>query len=279
MINTAIIPAAGKGTRLLPFTKEIPKEMMPLYFRKGMMPVVQIIFEQLYDCGIRNFIFIVGIGKRAIEDHFTPDSQYIKVLKKEKRKNIVKSMEIFYKKISKSQIAWINQSEPKGFGDAVLHAESYIKNKEFIVHAGDACIMGKESKNIIKRILEKFENNKVDGIVVTMKIKDKSSLKQYGIVTLDSEKIINVVEKPKNPKTDISIMPIYAFTPKIFLALKKIKPGVDNEIQLTDGIQNLIKNKNIILNCSTKKDKKFDVGTPKLYFEALKESFLLDTKH
>ncbi|MEM2294189.1 MAG: hypothetical protein QXX41_13030, partial [Nitrososphaerota archaeon] len=120
--------AAGLGTRLLLATKEMPKEMLPL-FSSGrnvdllLKPVLQLIFEQLYDLGFREFCFVVGRGKRSIEDHFTPDYNYIELLKGKNKVNLVKNLEEFYQKVEKSIIFWVNQPEPRGFGHAVLMAE------------------------------------------------------------------------------------------------------------------------------------------------------------
>lgn len=273
MISTAVIPVAGKGTRLLPFTKEMPKEMLPLFHRDSMKPIVQIVFEELFDSGIRNFIFIVGIGKRAIEDHFTPENTYKKILEKNVHTNIKKSMSKFYSRINNSKIAWINQPEPKGFGDAILKAESYVGKKPFLVHAGDACILGHGSKNIIQRVCEKFIQYDADGVVATMQIKNKKDLHQYGIVTLNSEQIIKIIEKPRKPETNIAVMPIYVFNNSIFKSLKNIRPGFGNEMQLTDGISGIIKTGKKVFSCSTENDVRLDVGTPDLYLESLTFSF------
>ena len=120
-----VITAAGKGTRLLPFTKEMPKEMMPIFSKsfsnkKIVLPLLQYVYEQLYSMNFRNYCFIVGREKRSIEDHFTPDETYLNYLTKDYKKIMLQ----FYEKLEKSHLVWINQNKPLGFGDAVKRAEN-----------------------------------------------------------------------------------------------------------------------------------------------------------
>ena len=127
-----VITAAGKGTRLLPFTKEIPKEMMPIFSniftnKKVVSPLLQYVYEQLYSMNFRDYCFIVGREKRSIEDHFTPDEIYLRNLSGDNKKIITK----FYEKLEKSHLVWINQNRPLGFGDAVKRAEKYVGNNDF----------------------------------------------------------------------------------------------------------------------------------------------------
>ena len=139
-----VITAAGKGTRLLPFTKEMPKEMMPIFSsmfttKKVVMPLLQYIYEQLYSMNFRDYCFVVGRDKRTIEDHFTPHESYLKELSGDYKKFITK----FYQKLEKSHLVWINQNKPLGFGDAVRRAERYVGKEDFILHAGDVTILSK----------------------------------------------------------------------------------------------------------------------------------------
>jgi UDP-glucose pyrophosphorylase (EC 2.7.7.9) len=131
-LKKAVITAAGLGTRLLSETKELPKEMLPIFQRVNgelaLKPLLQVIFEQLYDVGIRDFCFVIGRGKRSIEDHFTPDWDFLEYLLKAGKELAAKSIEIFYKKVEDSNISWVNQPQPRGFGDAVLRAEKFVAN-------------------------------------------------------------------------------------------------------------------------------------------------------
>ena len=142
----AVITCAGKGTRLLPFTKELPKEMAPIFsFGKDgieIKPLIQQIFENLFTIGVREFCFISGKTKRSLQDHFYPDQQ----------QDIPTSLSSFYDMITNSQIAWINQLIPKGFGDAVLASKPFINKNTFIVQAGDVVISSQKHSSITKLI-------------------------------------------------------------------------------------------------------------------------------
>ena len=137
MVRKAVVTAGGLGTRLLPATKETPKEMLPFFaFNAGgsiyLKPVVQIVFESLYEVGFRDFCFVVGRGKRAVEDHFTPDYQFVHLLEKKRLKHQVEELNRFYRMIVDSKILFVNQPEPRGFGDAVLRAESFVGSEASI---------------------------------------------------------------------------------------------------------------------------------------------------
>ena len=156
-IKKVVLPAAGLGTRLLPITKETPKEMLPIYIRgengnRYLKPVLQVIFEQLYKNNFREFIFIVGRSKRAIEDHFTIDNEFIKTLYEKNKSELATEMEKLYNKIEKSSLIFVNQPEPKGFGDSILKVRSIIE-EEFLVHAGDTYIKSSEDATI-KKVIE-----------------------------------------------------------------------------------------------------------------------------
>jgi len=275
LINSAVIPAAGIGTRLLSLTKETPKEMVPLFSKFNSViiirPLIEIIFLQLFDAGIRNFYFIIGKNKRSIEDHFTSD--FIELPQKQNKIfNLV--MKDFYKKVEESNIVWIKQDSPKGFGDAVLKAKHFLKDKSFIVHAGDTYIRGNDSHitNLIKTH-EKFDSN------VTLYIRKITNPKAYGVAEAKKlekniYKILRVEEKPPQPKSNFALMPLYIFRSKIFEALSKTELGVRNELQLTDGIQKLITwTKNGIAIKFKNPDDCIDIGTPQNYFRALNISF------
>lgn len=275
MINTAVIPAAGLGTRLLSFTKEMPKEMVPLFSKtKGQIivrPLIEKIFLQLYDAGIRNFHIVVGKKKRAIEDHFTPD---LISLKGEENKIFKFMIEDFYNKIKKSHIVWINQNTPQGFGAAVLSTKESVGNKPFLVHAGDAFVRG-NSKHISK-LIKTHELYQGD---VTLYVRKIVNPKAYGVAETqnykkNTYKLLRVEEKPPKPRSNFALMPLYVFNKKIFDALETIKLGVRNEIQLTDGIQKLLEwyNNGFAIKFQNPNDC-IDIGTSENYFKALTISY------
>jgi UTP--glucose-1-phosphate uridylyltransferase len=271
-VTKVIITAAGKGTRLLPFTKEMPKEMMPIFSQaftknKVVLPLLQYIYEQLYSMNFRDYCFVVGREKRSIEDHFTPHETYLKELTGDYKKFITN----FYQKLDNSHLVWINQNKPLGFGDAVKRAERYVGKEDFIVHAGDVTILSR-SKHPISRLIETARKNPdAKAILLCKRIKDS---KKYGVPTV--EKISNelftvkeVIEKPDKPKSNFGILPLYYFRPELFISLKKIKKGKGKEFQLTDAIQNLIKEKQKVLAITLKKNEdEIDVGTVESYRNA-----------
>ncbi len=262
----AIITCGGTGTRLLPFTKELPKEMAPIFYHtdKGtqMKPLIQLIFENLYDVGIREFCFVTGKTKRAIENHFTSDILSDK-----------EPMSSFYKKLSDSKIFWVTQNSPKGFGDAVRYAESFVGNEDFILQAGDVAVIQNKT-NLLSRLISQAKDLQQEAILSVRKV---SEPKRHGIVILENEdqeisRVTKAIEKPDTPPTDLGIMPIYLFNQSIFNALKSIQPGKNNEIQLTDAIQSLIESGKNVKAIRVDEEKFWDVGTPEAYWEALNES-------
>ncbi len=264
-----VITAAGKGTRLLPFTKEMPKEMMPIFsqiFTKNrvVLPLLQYIYEQLYSMDFRDYCFVVGREKRSIEDHFTPHETYLRELTGDYKKFIKN----FYNKLENSHLVWINQNRPLGFGDAVKRAERYVGKEDFIVHAGDVTILSRSNHPITRLINIAKKNPDAKAILLCKKIKDS---RKYGVPTV--EKISNnlfsvkeVIEKPEKPKSDFGILPLYYFRSDIFSSLKKIKKGKGSEFQLTDAIQNLIKEKQKVLAITLNRNEdEIDVGTVESY--------------
>ena len=268
-MTKVVITAAGKGTRLLPFTKEMPKEMMPIFsqtFTKNrvILPLLQYIYEQLYSMNFRDYCFVVGREKRSIEDHFTPHETYLKELTGDYKKFITK----FYQKLEKSHLVWINQNRPLGFGDAVKRAERYVGKEDFIVHAGDVTILS-HSKHPITRLIDAAKKNPdAKAILLCKKIKNS---KKYGVPTVgkiskNSFTVKEVIEKPEKPKSEFGILPLYYFKSEIFSSLKKIKKGKGSEFQLTDAIQNLIKEKQKVLAITLNKNEdEIDVGTVESY--------------
>ena len=285
MIQKVVITAAGLGTRLLTVTKEQPKEMLPLFSKNNevicIKPLLQMIFEQLYDYGFREFCFIVGRGKRIIEDHFTVDRYFITQLSNKGKQQLSAVLERFYKKVENSTIVWINQHEPKGFGHAVLMAKPFVRNEPFLVHAGDTYIYSPHSDNHIKRLIEAHGRENADA---TLLLKEVKNPLQYGVAQIEEEddeifRVKLVVEKPAKPPSNLAIMPVYAFNPPIMEALEKTKPGVGGEIQLTDAIQILIDSGHKVQAIKLKGDEiRLDVGTPGTYWEAIAVSYRYATK-
>tara|TARA_Y100001936_G_scaffold191669_1_gene190869 strand:- start:5139 stop:5975 length:837 start_codon:yes stop_codon:yes gene_type:complete len=271
-----VLTAAGKGTRLLPFTKEMPKEMMPIFSsnskQRNVSPLLQYVYEQLYSMNFRDYCFVVGREKRSIEDHFTPHESYLKELSGQ-YKDVLRQ---FYKKLDKSHLVWINQNKPLGFGDAVKRAERYVGNEDFILHAGDVTILSKRRHPILRLIDVAKKNPDAKAILLCKKVRDA---KRYGVPKM--KKISNniflvdeVVEKPNKPKSNFGILPLYYFRSDIFASLKKTKLGKGKELQLTDAIQNMIKQgEKVIAITLEEHEEEIDVGTVESYRRSLEITF------
>ena len=256
MIKKAIIPMAGLGTRLLSLTKEQPKEMLPLFTTNTsgelcLKPISQLVFEQLFNENIREFCFIVGRGKRVIEDHFTPDHNFVDRLFSKNKENQALELEKFYKMLNESKIVWINQAEPKGFGDAVLQVKNLIQtDSHFLVHAGDTYIISNNNLHL-KRIIQHTSKSQTEVVLMTQKVNNPND---YGIIQ--------------------GILNFYY----IFKAIESLTPGIGGEIQLTDAIQKIIdwgkKTEGLILD---QNDICLDIGTPNLFYDSQVKSFKLSS--
>jgi len=275
MIRKVVVPAAGLGTRLLPITKELPKEMLPVFFRGNddrvcLKPMMQAVFEQLFGMGFREFCFIVGRGKRAIEDHFTPDWDFVESLKGKNKAERVNGLEEFYKRISDSNIVFVNQPEPKGFGDSILRARGFTGSENFLVHAGDDLILSKDSGHI-RRLIKTFEELNADAALLVERVDDP---KRYGVVegVLVSEgtyRVKRIVEKPRFPRSNMATIAVYVFKPMIYAKIEGVEPDEGREIQLTDAIQGLINQGCKVYAIELREEKRIDVGTSEMYWNAL----------
>jgi UTP--glucose-1-phosphate uridylyltransferase len=277
MLRKVIIPAAGLGTRLLPATKEQPKEMLPVFATSAsgllcIKPFVQLVFERLYDAGFRDFCFIVGRGKRSIEDHFTLGRSFSEHLERKNGSDIATEMAGFYEKIKGSNLMFVNQSEPKGFGDALLHAKHFTGNETFLVHAGDDLILSKNNR-YLSRLTEALETHSADAILYMQRVKDP---RKYGVIegrkiSPSLYQVIRIEEKPLSAFSNLAAIAIYGFTPRIYIAIEKTEPDVNGEVQLTGAIQQLINERRVVLALNLEKgDRRIDIGTPGSYWDVLK---------
>jgi len=277
LIRTAVIPSAGLGTRLLPATKQQPKEMLPVFVRgsKGLVllkPVIQLVFERLYDAGSRQFLFVVGRGKRSIEDHFTPDNDFTEHLRKLGKPQLVGEMERFYRRVRSSNIVFINQPEPLGFGDAVLKAKAFTKQESFIVHAGDDLIISRDV-GYFSRLVRAFDGHQADAAFCVQKVKDPT---RYGVVEGDRVspglyRVKRVEEKPRRPKSRVAIVALYAFNESIHDYIEKARGYHAHELELTDAIEGLIEDGGKVYGVELNADEtRIDVGTPESYWNALR---------
>src|SRR3972149_839518 len=201
MVNTVVIPAAGLGTRLFTVTKESPKEMVPVFYKTKngtvlLKPLLEIIFENLYDSGFRNFCLIVGRGKETIENHLSPHYDFIEFLKKKGESQYAKILSNLYKKIEESSIVWVRQHVQKGIGPATLLAKDFVADRPFLFHAGDLYI---PKTKYLDDIIKTHKKIKPTATIGLKRVKDP---RRYGVATLKKSsgylKIVKVVEKTKN---------------------------------------------------------------------------------
>ena len=263
MIKQAIIPLAGLGTRMLPLTSVMPKELLPINGK----PNLEYILEECLDAGVKQFIFIISKKKMNIKKYFYNDIFYKKLLKKKKDKRIEKE----YRKLKKyrKMIKFVYQNQPKGTGDAVLKCSNHIRGKYFLMLLPDDLII---KKNCTKEMIRLHKQKK--GSVISTKIVPKKNVSRWGILSFKKKKknsfqITDVVEKPKlkDAKSNYAIIGRYILPKKIMNEIKKLKPGQGNEIHITDAIRNLIyKNNKFYGNIF--KGKYLDCGTLNGYIKS-----------
>ena len=254
MIKQAIIPLAGLGTRMLPLTSVIPKELMPINGK----PNLEYILEECVDAGIKEFIFIISKEKNSIKKYFFNDKFYKKILKLKKNKRISNE----YKKIKNiKMIKFVYQNKPKGTGDAVLQCRKHIKGNFFNAFTDDLIIRRNCSKELIQL------HKKTKGSIIATKKVNKKTVSRWGILSIKDKRhnyfeIKDVIEKPsiKKAPSNFAIIGRYILPLEIFDEIKKLKPGQGKEIHITDAIRNLIyKNKKFFGNIF--KGKYLDCGT------------------
>jgi len=244
MIRNAVIPAAGLGTRMLPITKAQPKEMMPVVHK----PVIQYVVEEAYYSGIKEILIITGKHKRAVEDHFDksnlPKEKYT-----EKLDRILDEVSIFF----------VRQKEQKGLGDAVRYAEPFVDDAPFALLLGDNITIPPCTKELID-VFEKYKAS-----IIALEKLPKERIPSHGIIKgREVEdgiyRIEDVIEKPsiEEAPSNIGTLGRYILTPEIFSYLRDLKPGHNGEIQLTDALKEMAKEKAVY--GMLYKGRRYDIG-------------------
>lgn len=234
-IRKAIIPAAGLGTRFLPATKAMPKEMLPIVDK----PTIQYIIEEAVASGIEDIIIVTGKGKRAIEDHFDNAPELEHNLKEKGKLDLLEKVQY---PTNLANIHYIRQKEPKGLGHAVWCARKFIGDEPFAVLLGDDIVQSETP--CLKQLIDQYE--KTHSAVIGVQTVPDEETYRYGIVDPSFQdgrlyQVDNFVEKPKlgTAPSNLAIMGRYILTPEIFMCLDKQEAGAGGEIQLTDAIQKL----------------------------------------
>lgn len=233
-VRKAIIPAAGLGTRFLPATKAMPKEMLPIVDK----PTIQYIVEEAIASGIEDIIIVTGKGKRSIEDHFDHNPELEnKLIEKEKYELLEK-----VRQSSNVDIHYIRQKEPRGLGDAIWCARNFIGDEPFAVLLGDDIVQAETPA--LLQLIQQYEKNNSSVIGVQTVSSDKTH--RYGIIDPISNEgrlyqVNKFIEKPipGTAPSNLAIMGRYVLTPEIFVFLNNQQVGAGGEIQLTDAIERL----------------------------------------
>src|SRR6202142_234252 len=266
-VKTVVFPVAGRGTRFLPVTKASPKEMLPIVDK----PLIQYAVDEALSAGADTLVFITGSSKRAIEDHFDSNPELEAVLQQQGKQDLLELLNGILP--SWASCVYIRQPAPLGLGHAVLCARPVVGNAPFMVHLADDLIDAKIP--CLKQMAEVFE--KYQCSVLGVQNVPKQDTDKYGIVSLESSiaprigKMSNIVEKPKPDKaaSTLAVVGRYLLTPSIFDDLSKIGKGAGGEIQLTDGIAQLMQREPVY--AFEFEGKRYDCGSKYGYLQATVE--------
>ncbi|WP_326911472.1 UTP--glucose-1-phosphate uridylyltransferase GalU [Sedimentibacter sp. MB31-C6] len=261
-IKKAVIPAAGLGTRFLPATKSIPKEMLPIVDK----PTIQYIVEEVIASGIEDVLIITGRNKGSIEEHFDRAVELENNLEKNNKEELLEQVRSISKMIN---IHTVRQKDPKGLGHAVCCAKSFVGNEPFAVLLGDDIVDAK--KPCLKQMIEVFE--KYNSTIIGVQEVAWDNVNKYGIISGEkvndnTYNVKDLIEKPNRDKapTNIAILGRYILTPEIFTVLENTKKGVGGEIQLTDGLKELSNIQDIYAYIF--EGRRYDVGSKIGFLEA-----------
>ncbi len=230
-----LIPAAGAGTRLQPWTRALPKEMLQV----GEKPIIEHVLDQFKEAGIEQVFIIVGYRKEAIMNYLGNGSEF------------------------GFKIAYLFQEKKEGLAHAIYEANNFIK-EPFAVALGDTLLYPKDT---LKKMIDFHKEKNAD---VTLLLHEVENPRRFGVAEIDNEgKVLNVEEKPESPKSKLAIVGLYVFTPEIFSFIEKTKPGAKGEYQITDSIKLMISAGKRVYAIQHA-DMWFDIGTKESYLEANK---------
>lgn len=275
-VRKAVIPAAGRGTRLLPATKSQPKEMLPV----ARKPVIQYVVEEVVGAGLSHLLIISGRNKRAIDDHFDPDATLQAELARKKNTELLE--QLAFERLDVHYF-YVRQSEPRGLGHAVLMAEEFVAGEPFVVALGDSIIDHGKNDSLMQRLIETHLKTCAAATIAVEEVPAEDVV-HYGVVhplheTGPAFPIADLVEKPSvtSAPSRFAIAARYVFNPQIFDALRQTAPGHGGEIQLTDAIRELLRGGWPVWCVRLGEDqKRYDIGNFDSYFKAFVEISLRD---
>mgnify|MGYP001289636205 CR=1 FL=1 len=262
-VRKAVFPVGGMGTRFLPATKAVPKEMLPVVDK----PLIQYAVEEALAAGIEEFIFVTGRGKGAIEDHFDHNIELQKFLASRGKNE--EALNFGLTKLKPGQVVYVRQQSPLGLGHAVWCARDLVGNEPFAVLLADDFVIAEPA--CLKQMIDVFDHTK-GNIVATMEVPLEQT-RRYGILEVEGEegplvKIVGLVEKPPSAeaKSRLAVIGRYILLPEIFSHLEKKVVGADKEIQLTDAIAMMIGR--LPFHGMRFQGKRFDCGNKVEFLEA-----------
>ncbi len=241
-VRKGVFPAAGLGTRFLPATKSMPKEMLPIVDR----PAIQYAVEEAIAAGIEDIVFITGRGKQALEDHFDHSIELESMLgERGQERQLVMVREI----AGLARVAYTRQKQALGLGHAVLCARSLVNDEPFAVFLADDLIVARVPA--IRQLIDLYEQTGAS--VVAVQRVPKEQVSAYGVVKISSSngrvhEIEDLVEKPRADRapSDLAVIGRYVLSPTVFAALEETAPGAKGEIQLTDALRQIARNERLL---------------------------------
>ena len=276
---TALIPAAGLGTRMVPATKETPKEMLPVPFEDdgGLVfkPFIQLVYESLYTAGVRTFVVVVGRGKRILQDHFVVDWGLHETLVRKGKKREAAWLERFYSMVEDSTIIWVDQPEPRGLGDAVLRGLRAVSTPHVLIHLGDI-LLHRPGHNPVRDLLGALECPECPGTIGLISVDDPRS---YGVAIPGDPvgceargslgglfRVKGLVEKPREPPSRYAITGVYVLParPLEEALLETGRNPSTGELELTDALQ-LLAERTGLCGAIVEGVSYLDIGRPERY--------------
>lgn len=266
-IRKAVIPAAGFGTRFLPETKAMPKEMLPIVDK----PTIQYIVEEIKASGIEQILIISGHAKRAIEDHFDSSPELEQHLYESGKMDLLKEV----RQVASVKIHYTRQQYMRGLGDAILCAKEFMDGEPFGVILGDDVVYNGSGEPALKQLISQYD--KTGGTIIGCQLVRPEQVSSYGIINgtptenPDLLKVKNMIEKPSIEEAPrrFAALGRYVITPEVFKILEQTKPGKGGEIQLTDALRVMAKNGNVY--AYNFKGKRYDTGNKLGYLKATVE--------
>lgn len=276
-ITIAVVPVAGLGSRLLPATKSQPKEMLPV----GRKPVVQYVSEELTRAGMERILFVTGPGKVSIENHFDLNPELIQILRETGKEDLLAELDFERADV---RYFYTRQRELLGLGHAILCSSPFVGSQPFVVALGDSIIGMNAASDVVRRMIDVFAQQRAEAVIAFEEV-PRSDVHRYGIAEPKSDgdvfELADVIEKPSREEapSTLAIAARYVFAPSIYDAIDRVPPGKDGEIQLTDAVRILIREKARVLGVRLRRDeRRYDIGNFDSYFRAFVEFALNDPR-